>query len=228
MARRRALLATTALPRWRGAPVRAVLPLGAALGLAIYSSMELVSTCKDAVQAYVDGLFLWRQGQEVICSARESCSNMPHGLSLDFDHKCYHIAFRQHAGPGSMGRLLIAPRGPSPITDLDVKKFLSDLDDLAAKQLQMDCTFVCIFDISRIVWPSMMSVPSILRLVAKHKLSEDFKQRTQAFAIVCHRGGWFEGVIDAIIAIKKAESVPIFAGDLRDAERLLDAKFATC
>jgi len=146
-------------------------------------------------------------------------------LVVDYAFGCYNMGFKQHSGPNGIGRLIITPAGPGAVTGTDTASFLRDLDDLAAKQLEIEGDFVCIFDISQIVWPSMLSLPSILRTVAKHKLSEPFKQRTVAFAIVCQQGGWFESVIDAIIKIKKAESPPIFACEVKDADRLLNERF---
>jgi len=143
---------------------------------------------------------------------------------LEYRQRCYRMVFQERSGPKRMGRLLIAPHGPAVTAD-DASSFLHDLDDLSIKQLQMGGDFVCIFDISRLSWPAMYAIPSILRVVATHKLSEPFKQRTQAFAIVSLQRGWFDKVIEAIISIKRAESPPIFATSLEDADTKLNDRF---
>eukprot|EP00933_Yihiella_yeosuensis_P038239 TRINITY_DN32188_c0_g1_i1.p1 TRINITY_DN32188_c0_g1~~TRINITY_DN32188_c0_g1_i1.p1 ORF type:complete len:283 (-),score=48.86 TRINITY_DN32188_c0_g1_i1:259-1107(-) len=130
----------------------------------------------------------------------------------------FSISLEQNAFPNSIGKLEVKLQGAVAQKDLD--EFFDALWSLANEE---NCKkdFVAIIDISRASAPSVFSLPGIFSTIASRGTPESLRATTQAFAIV---SSGKNSIIDAVVKIMQAQTVPILAESVKHAESCLQER----
>jgi hypothetical protein len=143
---------------------------------------------------------------------------------VTFRTRLAEVMFLQSGGP--QGYNLLAVSATSVTVDVENLQEVIDifLSLMRSGLLQED--FVTVFDISDMSLPWMYQLPSLIGSLQESTSDlVAFRDHQQSFAVIRGDSFIFNTIIDTLVAVSRAETVPLFASDFSDAERLLRERF---
>lgn len=141
----------------------------------------------------------------------------------------FSIRYDRHCGPARTGRIVVALRGPEPPTRRDAGELLDALHELARNgRCQCGEGVVTVFDLRRLVWPSLFSIPDVLGVLRERPLPAAIRDHTVGIALVRGDSAWtgscVEGLVATISSLLGAEIMPVCASSREEADELLARK----
>lgn len=104
----------------------------------------------------------------------------------------------------------------------DVAECLDHVNSMAKNVIGKD--IVVLFDVSDLVWPSVLSCGRYMAAIEQRLPSEELRGRTQGFAIVSR--GMRKTLLSQVVLLARPETQPIFASSCGEASQRLRERFA--